>query len=475
MVLRPTDVEALIEESHPARNIWEVVGRLNLKPFEESTEVLQGSAGRSAWPPQLLISIWIYAYSRGLSSAREISRQCSYEPGLQWLTGLEVVNHHTLSDFRVEHEAALRDLFTQVLGMLTMKGLITLERVTQDGTKIRADVNKKSFSQPAKVRSYLALAREQVQLMEQQSKQEEQLTRKQTAARQRAQRERVEKLEQALLEIEQLQQNKKHDRHKEPQASVCDPDARFMWTSDAGVAPSYNVQLVTDAAHGLIADVEVVNDPQDAQQLAPAMDRVKAVMQRYPQQLIADGGYTTHKSIMEMAQRGVDYYGSWSGRNKPGSAQRAQRGYPWSDFTYDEDAAEYICPAGKRLSYRTTLQKPGGERYVFAASREDCQSCTLRSQCSPGTDMSKHGRAISIELAHPAVEAFDAKMQEASSRAIYRQRAPIAEFPNAWIKTKLGLRRFRCRGLLKVQAEATWAALTYNLLRMFKLQAALAA
>ena len=89
--------------------------------------------------------------------------------------------------------------------------------------------------------------------------------------------------------------------------------------------------------------------------------------------------------------------------------------------------------------------------------------------------MSKHGRAISIELAHPAVDAFDAKMQEASSLAIYKQRAPIAEFPNAWIKTKLGLRRFRCRGLFKVQAEATWAALTYNLLRMFKLQTALAA
>jgi transposase len=476
MILRPTDVEALIPEEHPARSIWELVGRLDLRRFEEDARAVEGRAGRNAWPPRLLISIWIYAYSRGISSAREISRQCAYEPGLQWLTGLLVVNHHTLSDFRVEQESALRDLFTQVLGMLSMKGLITLERVTQDGTKIRANVNKKSFSRPAKVRSYLALAREQVELMEKQSQEEEQITRREAAARARAQRERVKKLEEALAEIEELQQSKKHERHKEPQVSVSDPEARFMWTSDAGVAPSYNVQLVTDTVQGLIADVQVVNDPQDAQQLAPAMDRVKAVAHRYPEQVIADGGYTNHTSIVEMAERGIDYYGAWTGRNTAESAAVSYRGYHWSEFDYDERAGEYICPEGKRLRYRTTLQLgPGRERYVFAAAREDCRSCAKRNQCCPGIDLSKHGRTVSIELVHPAVDKFDAKMQTASARAIYKQRAPVAEFPNAWIKTKLAFRRFRCRGLHKVRAEAIWAALTYNLQRMFKLQTAVIA
>ncbi|HEX7360991.1 MAG TPA: transposase [Bryobacteraceae bacterium] len=323
------------------------------------------------------------------------------------------------------------------------------------------------------MRSYLALAREQVQLMEQQSRQEEQITRRQAAARERARCERIEKLEQALAEIENLRQNKKHERHKEPQVSVSDPEARFMWTSDAGVAPSYNVQLVTDSAHGLIADVEVVDDPQDAQQLAPAMDRLQAHLLRYPAQVIADGGYTNHTSIVEMAERGIDYYGSWSGRNKLDSAHASHMGYHWSQFEYDEAAGEYICPAGKRLRYRTHLQpSPERERYVFAAAREDCQSCSKPNQCCPGIDMRKHGRTISIELTHPAVDAFDAKMQTAAARAIYKQRAPVAEFPNAWIKTKLAFRRFRCRSLRKVTAEAIWAALTYNLQRMFKLQAA---
>jgi Transposase DDE domain len=220
----------------------------------------------------------------------------------------------------------------------------------------------------------------------------------------------------------------------------------------------------------------VVNDPQDAQQLAPAMDRVKAVAHRYPEQVIADGGYTNHTSIVDMAARGIDYYGAWTGRNTAESAAVSYRGYHWSEFDYDERAGEYICPEGKRLRYRTTLQLgPGRERYVFAAVREDCRSCAKRNQCCPGIDLSKHGRTVSIELVHPAVDKFDAKMQTASARAIYKQRAPVAEFPNAWIKTKLAFRRFRCRGLHKVRAEAIWAALTYNLQRMFKLQTAVIA
>ena len=73
-----------------------------------------------------------------MGSARAIEEQCEWEPAYQWLTGARVVNAHTLSDFRVKHEEALQGLFVQVLGLLSADGLITLERVMQDGTKIRA-------------------------------------------------------------------------------------------------------------------------------------------------------------------------------------------------------------------------------------------------------------------------------------------------------------------------------------------------
>jgi transposase len=165
ILLRTVDVDRLIEAEHPARSIWELVGRLNLDSFYSCICVVEGGAGRSAFDPQLLISIWIYAYSRGIASAREISRLCEIDPAFQWLTGLDTINHHTLSDFRVAHREALDELFTQVLALLHHEGLITLERVMQDGTKIRAWARGNSFAKEHRIREHLEIARQHVRDM----------------------------------------------------------------------------------------------------------------------------------------------------------------------------------------------------------------------------------------------------------------------------------------------------------------------
>jgi len=108
MLWRAVDVERLIEEDHPARAIWELVGRLDLTGFYEGIECSAEEGGRPAFDPRLLISLWIYAYSRGIGSAREVARRCEWEPALQWLTGCEAVNYHSLASFRVEHRAELQ-------------------------------------------------------------------------------------------------------------------------------------------------------------------------------------------------------------------------------------------------------------------------------------------------------------------------------------------------------------------------------
>jgi len=136
MSWRAVDVEHLIGENHPARAIWALVGRLNLSAFYRAIESSVEEGGRPAFDPQLLISLWVYAYSQGIGSAREVARRCEYDPAFQWLTGLAEVNYHTLADFRVEKQQELDELFTQVLAALSKEGLITLEQVMQDGTKI---------------------------------------------------------------------------------------------------------------------------------------------------------------------------------------------------------------------------------------------------------------------------------------------------------------------------------------------------
>jgi transposase len=71
------DVEQLIGEGHPARAL---VGRLNLRAFYQAIESSAAAGGRRAFDPQLLISLWVYAYSQGIGSAREVARRCELDP-----------------------------------------------------------------------------------------------------------------------------------------------------------------------------------------------------------------------------------------------------------------------------------------------------------------------------------------------------------------------------------------------------------
>jgi transposase len=162
MSWRAVDVEHLIGEDHPARAIWALVGRLNLSAFYRAIESSVEEGGRPAFDPQLLISLWVYAYSRGIGSAREVAWRCEYDPAFQWLTGLAEVNYHTLADFRVEKPQELDELFTQVLAALSKEGLITLEQVMQDGTKIKAQASSKSYLQEETIREHLERARRRV-------------------------------------------------------------------------------------------------------------------------------------------------------------------------------------------------------------------------------------------------------------------------------------------------------------------------
>src|SRR5688572_1973731 len=291
-IMRPMDIEELVAEDHPVRAIWELVGRMNLGEFYKEIEAVEGVAGRSAWDPQLMLSLWIYAYSDGVGSAREVSRLCEYHPGYQWLTGMQRVNYHTLSDFRVQHGEALRELFIQVLGVLSSEDLITLHRVMHDGTKIKACASADTFRREERIKAHLELAREQVKVMEE--GQEEEVSARVVKAKQRAAREKQQRLELALQELEKVRAGKSGEEEKgEARVSISDPEARIMKQGDGGFAPSYNVQISTDAAAGIIVGVGISQSASDCVELGGAVDRVEENTERTPDQMIVDGGYTT--------------------------------------------------------------------------------------------------------------------------------------------------------------------------------------
>lgn len=472
LILRAVDVEQLVSEDHEVRAIWEFTGRLNLSRYYEDIKAVEGVAGREATDPRLLISLWIYSYARGISSGREISRLCGYHPAYQWLTGMMPVNYHTLTDFRINHREALDELFTEVLGLLSAEGLITLQRVMQDGTKVKAHAGADSFRREERIRQHLEMARKQVEEMGDPMMSEE-TSPKVTAARQRAAREKQQRLEAALKEFKKIQKTKSGASAKAGvRVSESDPECRIMKQGNGGYAPSYNVQISTDAGAGVIVGVGVTQAAVDYEELVPAVECVERNCGQKPEQVVTDGGYTSRSNIMELDKRRIDYIGSMENGDEQITAQMNRRGvdcafYP-AAFRYDAITDTYICPCNKILRYEGKEQRPGRSNYKYRANANDCRSCSFKDKCCPHNAVK--GRTIVRGVDDPVVTAFKEKMQTEDARQIYKQRGGVSEFTNAWIKEKIGLRQFSLRGLIKSGIEAVWACLTYNIQQWIRLK-----
>ena len=332
---RAVDVEHLLGEDHPARAIGALVGRLDLRAFYRAIESSTEEGGRPAFDPQLLISLWVYAYSQGLGSAREVARRCEFDPAFQWLTGLDEVNYHTLADFRVAKQQELDELFTQVLAALSKEGLIPVEQVMQDGTKIKAQAGIRSYQQEPTIREHLERARRRV--AERGDPRNEESKPRTKQARARGRREQPERLENALQELEKLQDRKQGEKAKSKvQVSSSDPQARVMHQSDGGLALSYNAQISADAAPGLIVGVAVTQEANDTGQLLPAVERSAERWQRKPEQMVGDAGYTTRAAIEEMAERKVDFLGSMP-REEASTGRTAPQRLPPSAFLFQPE------------------------------------------------------------------------------------------------------------------------------------------
>jgi transposase len=238
-----------------------------------------------------------------------------------------------------------------------------------------------------------------------------------------------------------------------------------MKQPDGGFAPSYNVQIDTDAKSGVVVAVGVVQAGNDFDQLEPGIERVEQNLGKTPQQVVSDGGFVSRDNIVAMKERSIEFIAPCVDEAGKGQSSYEGRGvspeYHSSQFVYDVHSDSYRCPQGKILSYEGKEQRHMQVSYRYRAQRSDCQGCPVKSQCCPGNRVTGRSVHRSEELAE--VAEFRQKMETERARKIYRQRAQVAETPNLWIKAKFGLRQFSVRGLRKVGMEALWACLTYNI------------
>jgi transposase len=307
---RPSCLENLLPDEHRARSIWEALEALDLSGFYVDIDAREGSAGRPAIDPRILIALWLYATMDGVGSARELARLCEVHDVYRWLCGGVSVNHHTLSDFRVGHEKHLDELMTQILGALMHEGLIGMRRIAQDGMKVRASAGAASFRRHPSLKDCLRDAREQVRNVKRQLQKEGNgAVARLQAARLRAAKERVARVNKAMAELHKVRESKTDgEEKKNARASTTDPEARVMKMADGGWRPAYNIQFATDVESRAIVGVTVTNKGNDQGQIEPMLEEIGRRTEKLPEDLLVDGGYVKLASIEAAESAGVKVY-----------------------------------------------------------------------------------------------------------------------------------------------------------------------
>lgn len=306
MLLRPVDLDATLPPDHEARVMWRMVQGLDLSEFLKPLRAREGEPGQSAIDPAILLALWLYATSQGVGSARELDRLCKEHDAYRWICGGVSVNYHTLSDFRVDHGEALDELFTQVLGKMMELGLVTLTRVAQDGTRVRASAGAGSFHRKATLEQLLAEAKEQVEHLKQ-LVEDPSVTSREAAAQKRAAVDKERRVKQALEELPAIRKVKKKEKD-EARASTTDPEARVMKMADGGFRPGYNIQAAATTTEKVIVGVDATNVGSDGAQMEPMLAQIERRTGERPEEYLVDGGFVNLQAIDQAASQGVTVY-----------------------------------------------------------------------------------------------------------------------------------------------------------------------
>ena len=323
ILLRPTYLDALLAEDHRARIVWDFVMGLDLSGLYAGIRAVEGRAGRPPIDPVILLALWLYATLEGVGSARAIDRLCTEHDAYRWICGGVSVNYHTLSDFRVGQGAVLDDLLTQSVAVLMAEDLVDLERVAQDGVRVRAGAGAASFRRKTTLEECLEEAETRVEALKKELDEDPSgATRRQAAARKRAAEERRQRVTEALEQWpDAASKKKKAEREKKARVSTTDPDARVMKMADGGFRPAFNSQFAADTKTQVVVGVDVTNLGSDMAEMPPMVEQIEARVGKPPDEMLVDGGYASLDAVEEVtnAARPTTVYAPVS---KPKDADR---------------------------------------------------------------------------------------------------------------------------------------------------------
>ena len=496
VLLFPETLGDRIPQNHSVRLFAEILDTLDWSNWERHYVLV---AGQPPIHPQVMAGAILYGLSHGLRSSRRLEWACANAVDFMWLAEGRTIDHSTFCEFRTKFKAELKDLFGQIGRVAMRLGLIRLNQVALDGTRVRANSSPHATASAKTLEERLKVLDEQIEKMLAEADQVDQQDQDLFGDRVPATtlpaeladlKKRQAKLHAALEAANKAgarRAKRKSSSKRAAKVPVADPDSAIMPNKEGGYAPNFNPVAAVDGECGLIVDADVLNEMKEAETVVPTVAHVESTFGGQPEQFLADTTFGTGGNLSALADRGIeavmpvestrladenpahrsDPTRPVAEEDWPKLPRRPQTGkLDRAAFVYDAARDCYHCPMGHELAF-DQLKTQGRDTCDASEYRVykcgSCEGCPLAADC-----LAKNSKRRTVS--HDQYEAVRreaaARLKTEAGQEAYAKRAHLAETPNGYIKQVIGLRQFMLRGLDKVRTEWLWACTAFNVRKL---------
>jgi len=490
-------LDTFLGADHPVRMVDEILKALDFSAWELEYDQF---TGQPPIHPRVVAGVLLYGLSLGIRSSRRLEDACGNRMDFIWLAEGRQIDHSTFCIFRGGHEPQLKQLFRDLVLTAREMGLVRLNQVSWDGTRIKASNSRHNTARHEKLEELIKELDAQCDQMlketavvdagEDKLFGQEGLS-KPLPAELAGKQKRLEELKKAMKALKKMEVergNRKDLCSKGPQMPLADPDSRVLPNKEGGYAPNYTPVLAVDAEAGIIVDAVVLGGKNEDVAIAPSLQRIEETLGELPRQALADSGFNTGSNLELLESKQVEgliperqsFEENPAKRPDPTQAvaEADREKLPVNPqakvldkaaFIYVSEQDTYFCPMGKPLEFAGTrkYQRENCQGVYRVYQSKQCAECPLKSRCVPGK--SKLRNIYRDEYDAVRKRTADRLEREAGKKA-YSRRWPVAEGRFGVIKSVLGVRQFLLRGLAKVGMEWTWTAAAYNLKVMVRAQ-----
>lgn len=490
MAIPPT-LDELVGKGHPVRIVNDVINGINIQGLLDAYKI----KGCSSYHPRMLLKVLVYGYVSNVYSSRKLETACKENINFMWLSGMSYPDHNTINRFRgVRLKEALRSVFEEVVKLLAAEGLLSLEEVYTDGTKIEANANKYTFvwkkaiqTNKEKMKKALGEIWEYAQSV---AKAEDNLPEPpdftdidakkvqdtvDTLNAVLADKTELNKKVKAKLKYISKEYPKKIADYEQKEAilgarnsfSKTDKDATFMRMKEdhmqnGQLKAGYNIQIST--SNQFIVNYTIHPNPTDTTTLKSHLEQHEASFGKTLKTITADAGYGSEENYELLKGKNIEAYVKYGMFDKEQDQHyKNKKSFSPDKLFYNQEQDCYICPMGQRMDYigdSKRITTTGFEQTAKKYQAKNCSNCPLNGACHKA----KGNRIIEI---NENLEEYKAVAYELlnSEKGIEKrkQRCHDVEPVFGNIKQNHGFRRFMLRGKEKVAIEWGLLAIAQNI------------